>query len=134
MMRKNSAEITSFETVTLHIGGSRIPIDYEITMKEGEAELTLYGMRYFSGGHDRVPEMRVLFSEKEALSLLNGCDLLSWDGFYGEHPKYVLDGTAFSLEAVVNNKRITANGSENFPKHFWDLENGMREILEQGTK
>ena len=56
--------------------------------------------------------------------------MLSWDGFRGEHPKGVLDGTMFRMEATVNGgRRIRADGSQNFPKGYRELDAGIDEIL-----
>ena len=122
--------ITSFEIVKLHTIGMRYINDYEIVMKESEAEVSKYGNRY-SGPEDiRIPEIQVTCSEKEVLKLLNDCKLLSWDGFYGKHPKGVRDGTMFRLEAVVNGSRkIHASGSQNFPRHYRDFTDGLYRLL-----
>ena len=69
-------------------------------------------------------------SADRILKLLNDCELISWDGFHGDHPKDVKDGIMFSLKATVNgNRNIRAEGSENFPKHFRELWKGMDAIL-----
>ena len=67
---------------------------------------------------------------QQALQLLNDCRLLAWDGFYGPHPKHVLDGTMFRLTATVNgDQTIRANGSQNFPKHYRDFTDGLYALL-----
>ena len=60
---------------------------------------------------------------------LNAYDVGSWNGFHGKHPKYVLDGTMFTLEASVNGgKRLYADGSENFPRHYHELVQWLGEM------
>lgn len=122
--------VVSFERVTLHTSGMRGSTEYELVMKDNGAELTEYGMRCSAGGYVREPVRRVVCSEKEALELLNRCRLLSWNGFQGAHPKDVLDGIMFRLEATVNDGVIVkAAGSANFPKHYRELTNGLHELL-----
>ena len=75
-------------------------------------------------------EKQVSVSNAMVLKLLNECKLLSWDGFCGKHPRGVMDGMMFSLNAVVNgDKKIRADGSQNFPKHYWDFTDGLYEML-----
>ncbi|MBQ9886901.1 MAG: hypothetical protein IJM37_08615 [Lachnospiraceae bacterium] len=122
--------IVSFEIITLNTSGMRFIAEYEIVMKSGAVEVSQYGIRYSEGEKTRVLEKRAECSKERMLQLLNDCDVISWDGFYGKHPKHVLDGIMFSLEAVVNDgRRIKASGSENFPKHYRDFTNGIYEIL-----
>lgn len=132
-MRFNDKKnITSFEIVTLRTSGMRFVCEYEIVMKDAEAEVSEYGIR-FSGSEDkRVLERRAVISEQQALKLLNDCRILSWDGFFGSHPRGVKDGIMFSFKAVINDGRIIkADGSQNFPKHYRDFTDGLYEILRQ---
>ena len=129
---KNAAEnIKSFEIVTFHLSGMRFTTEYEIVMKGKDAEITQYDLRYEKDkGHIRVPKSKKVCSADRILKLLNDCELISWDGFHGDHPKDVKDGIMFSLKATVNgNRNIRAEGSENFPKHFRELWKGMDAIL-----
>jgi len=122
--------ITSFEIVTLHLSGMRFTTDQEIVMKDGSAEVSEYALRYVNSKEERVLKKRAVCSEKEILDLLNGCCLLSWDGFYGKHPKRIKDGTMFTLKATVNGDRqIYAHGSQNFPKHYRELTDGIYALL-----
>lgn len=130
-----SEKITSFEIVTLHTSGMRFTTDYEIVMKNGEAEVSRYGIRYSQNKNERILEERAVISEKEALGLLNDCCVLSWDGFHGAHPRGVLDGTMFSFKAIVNDgKTITAEGSQNFPKRYRNFTDGLYKILRGNDK
>ncbi|MBQ7647114.1 MAG: hypothetical protein IJS94_07585, partial [Clostridia bacterium] len=123
-------KITSFEIVTLHTSGMRFVKVQEIVMKENGAEVSEYGLRFKDGGRERVLQKRVICSEQEILKLLNDCKLISWDGFYGKHPKRIKDGTMFTLKATVNGDRqIYAHGSQNFPKHYRELTDGIYALL-----
>ncbi|MBR5059790.1 MAG: hypothetical protein IKX06_03350 [Clostridia bacterium] len=121
--------ITSFENVTLHTSGMRAALTYKIVMNGDKAEILQYdGFR--SEDEDRGPSKRAECSEARILKLLNDCRVFGWDGFYGKHPKHVRDGTTFRFEAFVNGcKRISASGSQNFPKHYGEFTEGIRVIL-----
>ncbi|MCR5835255.1 MAG: hypothetical protein K6G88_01970 [Lachnospiraceae bacterium] len=134
LFEKNITDKTifSFEIVTLHTSGMRFVSEHEILVKGGKAEISLYGIRFSHGENEdrRVLEKRAICSIDEVLKLLNDCKLLSWDGFDGPHPKNVLDGTMFRLNAVVNgDKTISAQGSQNFPKHYRDFTDGLYNLL-----
>ena len=123
-------EIISFDEVYLKISGMRFSHEYEILADGEEAELLFYENGYWN--EERIPEMRLRCSREEILKLLNDCDVLRWDGFFGKHPRNVLDGEMFLFTAVVDEgKKIRAEGSENFPKHFSEFRKGLREILER---
>lgn len=123
-------KIESFEIVTLHTSGMRFTTEREIVMRDGEAEITEYAIRYNEGETIRVPQAQVTCSAQQVLQLLNDCRLLAWDGFYGPHPKHVLDGTMFRLTATVNgDQTIRANGSQNFPRHYRDFTDGLYALL-----
>ena len=132
----STGTIESFELVTLRTSGMRFVTEREIMMIDGVAEVSEYGIRFSNGAEERVLERRAVCSEEQILKLLNDCRLLQWDGFDGPHPKGVLDGTMFCLNATVNGeKKIRAQGSENFPKHFRDFTDGLYRILtEQKTR
>lgn len=119
--------IDSFEVVTLHTSGMRHVSEHEIVMKDGAAEVSLYGIGH---GYERILQKRAVCSKEEALKLLNDCRITSWDGFHGKHPKGVLDGTMFRFKATVNGGvTISADGSQNFPRHYRDFTDGLYEIL-----
>ena len=127
---KSSGRIVSFDVVNLRESGMRYVIEYEIVMKEDQAEVSLYGIR-FSGNEDRrTLEKRAVCDPKTIIDLLNDSDLLSWDGFHGAHPKNVNDGIMFTLKATVNEgEKIYADGSQNFPRHYRELRDGLSSIL-----
>ena len=126
-----SGKILSFETVTLRISGMRGTTDYEIVMKGDAAQVTEYRIRY-DMDEKRVPERQAACSAEKVMKLLNDCELTAWDGFHGKHPSGVKDGIMFSLQATVNNgRKIKAEGSENFPKHFREFRDGLHAMLSQ---
>ena len=126
----SSDRITTFEVVTLRMSGMRYVTEYEIVMRDGEAEVSHYGIRFRQKEDERILEERTVCDESMVLELLNDCGLLSWDGFHGSHPKWVKDGTMFTLKATLNDgKEIYATGSENFPKHFRDFTDGLYKLL-----
>ena len=129
---KPPEKIESFEIVTLRLSGMRFTEEYEIVMKGKKAEVTEYGIRYEKNEDKRVPERKTVCSVDKVLTLLNDCELTTWDGFVGNHPKDVKDGIMFSLKATVNNgRKIYAHGSENFPKHFREFRDGLNNLLRQ---
>ena len=131
---KSSKTITSFETVTLRLSGMRMTVEYEIVMRGDSAEVSQYEIRYSSGEDMRILTRRSECGEERMLKLMNDCRLMSWDGFSGKHPRGVLDGTMFRFSATVNGgARITADGSENFPRNFRDFTDGLYEILNEET-
>ncbi|MBQ6184006.1 MAG: hypothetical protein IJK33_08990 [Clostridia bacterium] len=114
--------ISSLTSLTLRLSGMREVTEYEIAVKDGVAEVTEYAVKFCESGKIRVPGRRAACGEKEAVDILDRCKALSWDGFYGKHPRGVKDGTAFSLDAVVNGgETIRASGSQNFPRRFHEL-------------
>lgn len=130
-----AGKITSFEVVTLTTSGMRGSSVREFVMKNGRAVCSDYGIRYRDGGEERVLEEQAVIGEDEALKLFNDCKLLSWNGFHGAHPKGVLDGTMFRLEAVVNGgQKIYADGSQNFPKQYRDFTDGIYQIFKKARE
>ena len=95
-------KIESFEIITLHTSGMRYSADFEIVMKGGVAEVFQYQIRHRYPENERILEKRVSVGNDKTPVLLNNCKLLSRDGFHGKHPRGVLDGIMFSLNAIVN--------------------------------
>ncbi|MBR5739312.1 MAG: hypothetical protein IKY02_04915 [Lachnospiraceae bacterium] len=126
----DKAELKSLEKLTLCESGMRGTVEYEILPEGEEATVTEYRDRYINGEKERVPERQAHCHTEEVLKVLNDCRLLSWDGFHGPHPKGVLDGKMFRLEAFVNGgRRIFADGSQNFPKHYRELTDWLYQTL-----
>ena len=120
---------TSFGTLTLSISGMRASVEYEMINKGSEAEVSYY-IRYLAEeGTERRLEKRAYCSVEAALELLGDCGVPSWNGFHGKHPRGVLDGEMFRLEAVIDGERVCADGSQNFPKGFRELREGLYRIL-----
>ena len=58
---------------------------------------------------------------------------MKWNGFHGKHPRNVRDGEMFTFAAVVNEgEKISADGSENFPKNYRELKERLHVLLESG--
>ena len=120
--------ITSFETIYLRISGMRYMQEFEVVNKDGSCEMLFYENGY--SNEERFPQERIRCSEEEILQLLNTCKIFRWNGFFGKHPRNVRDGEMFLFTAVVNDgEKIRAEGSENFPKHYSELKNGLWELL-----
>ncbi|MBO7699042.1 MAG: hypothetical protein J6S38_08440 [Erysipelotrichaceae bacterium] len=127
-----SEKIESFESIWLRTSGMRFTDEHEILMKEDKAEVSHYRIMYREGKDERVLERQALCDKERILKLLNECDLISWDGFQGKHPKWVSDGIMFTLKAIVNSDReIYAQGSENFPKHYREFTDEIKKILKE---
>ena len=130
MFGNRNMKICSFNIITLRETGMRGSTEYGIVMKDDKAEVSFYRIKYTQGKDCRVLDNRAVCSAETVIGLLNDCNILSWNGFVGKHPKGVLDGIMFTFEAIVNQgEKIYAHGSENFPKHYRDLRNGLYEIL-----
>ena len=130
MFGNKNKMIGSFSIVTLRETGMRGSTEYEIVMKDDQAEVSFYWIKYLQGKDSRELDKRAVCSKDTVIRLLNDCDILSWNGFVGKHPKGVLDGKMFTFDAIVDqDEKIYAHGSENFPKHYRDLTDGLYEIL-----
>ena len=127
---KQKKQINSFQVIVLKTSGMRGMAEDELRMNGKKAELSHYRISYAGEDTQRMLEKRAVCEEETVLKLLNDCDLLSWDGFDGPHPKHVQDGIMFTLNATVNeNQEISAKGSENFPKHYREFTDGLHAIL-----
>ena len=123
-------EITSFETLYFKISAMRYMHEYEIIADDKEARLLFYENAWRD--EERAPLKQVLCDKHEILHLLNDCDVIRWNGFFGKHPRNVSDGEMFLFTALVNDgEKIRAEGSENFPKHYSEFRNGLRELLDR---
>ena len=134
-LHKKKITIDSFEIVTLSTRGMRCADDYEIVKKDNTAEVSQYRISDREGKEDRILMRLAAVSENDILQLLNDCNILSWDGFHGKHPRGVKDGVMFSFSATVNDgKMIKADGSQNFPKHYRDFTQALHDILSNETE
>ena len=121
----------SFESITLRLSGMRFCIEYEVLMKDDLTEVVKYGIRFENGEDKRIVELKNTCEKERILKLINDCDLLSWDGFVGNHPKNVSDGIMFTMNAIINERKIYAHGSENFPEHYREFIDGLTEIIRE---
>ena len=128
---KKDEPISSFSFITLRVSGMRFTYEDEILMKDDMAELTRYRIVFGQGKDNREAESKVLCDKERIIKLLNDCRIFSWNGFSGKHPKNVSDGIMFNLHAIINDKKVSASGSENFPKHYLEFTNGLNEILRE---
>lgn len=122
--------VTELESLLLRLSGMRVTEEYEMTANGDETTLSYYTISYANGEDERILESRVSLDTRSVIDALNGFGFIKWDGFHGKHPKGVLDGTMFSLEAVVNGgKKLTADGSANFPKRFGEFRSWLSDSL-----
>ena len=122
--------IIEFSRVTLERSGMRFIEEFELTADGEKTKAVRYNLVFRNGEKAREPIAEATLDTKDVVEMLNKCRLLSWDGFYGKHPKGVLDGTMFTLEAVVNgDRKISAHGSQNFPKKYSDLTQWLYELF-----
>ena len=126
------ANVASFSELTLRLSGMRITELYEIICRGDEAELSLYWPRYENHEEKNELQKRVTVSTAEIIELLNKCRVISWDGFYGKNPPGLLDGTMFRFNATINDgRRISASGSNNYPRHYRDFTDALYEMLDR---
>ncbi|MBE6935970.1 MAG: hypothetical protein E7458_05645 [Ruminococcaceae bacterium] len=127
---KPKKSVSSIESMTLTIHGMRGSRCYEITDEDGMIRLQRYQM-YVKDGEDVLELDGAVDCDKESfLALINSCQVMSWDGFHGKHPKNVSDGDMFRFEASVNGgETIQADGSANFPEGYRDLVRSFNELL-----
>ena len=127
-------KIVSVQELSLSLSTMRSETEYELTGVEEGIQLTLYTFRYTDGEKQRIKEKTVSCDQETVLALLNDCRILSWNGFHGKHPLGVTDGTAFRFNALVNDGlSVRADGSQNFPKHFQELRQGLWSLLQNTT-
>ena len=66
---------------------------------------------------------------QEVCTLLTTCQIDTWNGFRGENPPGLLDGSMMNFTAKLDDgTTIYAHGTNNFPKNFRTLEDGLREL------
>ena len=131
-MRKR---IQSFETVTLRESGMRAVTDYEVVCRGEESEVSEYSVGFKEGKDVKALRERAVCKTEEFLNILNSCRIMSWDGFFGKHPRNVRDGTMFTFKALVNGgEEVTAHGSQNFPRHYHEFTDALDGILRESNK
>ena len=137
---KPAKKITDFEIVTLTEHGTAALTD------EWEIQKTPAGAKfvYYSGPwefHDDVTRedcvKKVVEGDEtfyqDLLKVLTDCKLSAWDGFRKSN-KGVLDGTMFSLKAVINGgETVSASGSNAYPTGYRDLKEVFYNLASYGT-
>ena len=122
--------ITSFSEIKLRLSGMRVTEQYEILLSGDKAEVSLYFLSYENREEKYNLQKRATVSESEMLDILNQCGVLKWNGFSGKNPPHVLDGVMFRFTAVVNDgRKIVADGSNNFPKHYREFTAALHNML-----
>lgn len=110
-------QVDSVREVSLHTAGMRAAYQYVIKPESGQLRLERYRGAFADG--QKILEKSVMWETEALVALMNECRVLRWDGFYGKHPRGVLDGIMFQFSATVNGGRtIRAQGSANFPKGY----------------
>lgn len=128
---ENLTAVTSFEKSTLNVIGMRYNMEYEILNKPPKSVLSLYRITYRDGKNKRVLVKSTETDTEIILEHFNLCNIISWNGFYGSHPKDVKDGVMFTFKAEVNEgQTVYAEGSENFPQGYRQFVSALNQILE----
>ena len=123
-------KITAFSILTLTLKGMRAIDEYEIVCRGEEAEVAAYTRYYTRNEDERELNQRVTQPTDVIIKLLNDCKVMRWDGFIGPNPRHVRDGYMFFLTATVNDgKRIRAEGSNNYPKHYDTFKRAIDKML-----
>ena len=103
---------------------------YEILCCGDDAEVSQYWLSYKNHEDNYNLQKHVTVPAADVIDVLNQCGILKWDGFRGKNPRGVLDGTMFSFTATVNGgRRLNADGSNNFPKHYRDFTDVLYRML-----
>ena len=128
-----SKTVTSVESVTLSLNWFGGASDYEITNRDGEVEIKYFNDEYYEDeGFVSEIKQTATCDEEKFIELMNNSKVMKWDGFHGEHPMGVMDGTSFSFTAVVNDgHKIYADGSQNFPDGYNEFFVGLHTILDE---
>ena len=128
-------KIIAFDRIRLKISGMRLTEVYEIVCRDdGAAELSQYYVSYENHEDKLNLIKRTVCPAKEILELLNNCGILRWDGFRGPNPRGVRDGYMFDFTAQVNGDRtVCASGSNNYPRHYHELTDAFRLLLQDAT-
>ncbi len=71
---------------------------------------------------------------KEVRALLASCNARKWNGFHGNNPPGVLDGSSMRFEAeLADGSTISASGTNNFPRGYGELRSGLAAIFDRGV-
>ena len=126
-------KVRNYDEICYRLSGMRGSREYEIIPNEKAAEISEYAIRY-SDEEARILERRVLCDNEMMIEILNLCDIMSWNGFYGKHPFGVKDGEMLDFRAlVIDGRVIAASGSENFPKNFREFHREICRMLNENN-
>ena len=122
--------VSDIEYLSLRLSGMRLSEEYEIVTEGNQAQILYYMFSYADGKEEKILKKRTFCSTQTVVEELNRVDFVKWNGFDGKQPKGVMDGTMFRLCATLNGgQSLRANGSQNFPKHFHELEQWLYDML-----
>ena len=134
LIKNNVQKISSFEKINLFISGMRFLCEYEIINKGEKTEIALYSKKYSDGEEKRILDEKAEIETERFVDFLNSINFGGWNGFKGEHPKGVLDGTMFRMTAKIDGEKIiSAEGSENFPKGYRNFLMELDRVLKGGV-
>ncbi|MCR5652709.1 MAG: hypothetical protein K6F88_02815 [Ruminococcus sp.] len=122
-------EVTSFGWLRLRLSGMRGAEEYEVRRSGDTCDVVRYQILYKNGEERREPEQNASCPAEQMTALLSDCGVLKWDGFKGPNPRGVRDGWMFRFEAEINGRRIRAEGSNNYPRHYREFREGLSDIL-----
>ena len=127
--------VTDIECLNLRLSGMRLSEEYEITTEGNRSLISYYIFSYANGGEERLLKKRAAIDTHSVINALNSFGFVKWNGFDGKQPPGVLDGTMFRLTATINGgKKLSANGSQNFPKHFHEFEQWLYDVLKESKE
>ncbi|MCR5743516.1 MAG: hypothetical protein K6F92_07350 [Lachnospiraceae bacterium] len=73
------------------------------------------------GGRELAETVNALFKQNR---------VNKWNGFVGNNPPGVLDGTTMNFDAkLLDGSKISASGSNNFPKNYRVFRNGLYDLV-----
>ena len=124
--------IISFSEIKLRLSGMRLTEVYEILCRGDEAQLSQYWLSYENHEDNYHLQKRAAVPAGDVIDVLNQCGVIRWDGFSGKNPPGVRDGTMFEFTATVNgDRKLRADGSNNYPRHYHDFVGSIRRILDK---
>ncbi len=106
-------QITSFSEIRLKVSGMRLTEVYEILCCGDDAEVSQYWLSYKNHEDNYNLQKHVTVPAADVIDVLNQCG-----------------STMFSFTATVNGgRRLNADGSNNFPKHYRDFTDVLYRML-----
>lgn len=127
---KQKKIITSVQEASLKIMGMRGTNLYKVNNNDGEITVERYQERYRDDSFRFEPDKSISCSMENIVDIMNECNVMRWNGFFGKHPRNVSDGDMFNFTAIVNEGlTIRAEGSANFPKGYHEFIRTLNEML-----